>query len=161
MREEGYIYVGNFSDSLAVYVAEDPNSFDGREHDKSRWIGLTFDALDKEALFFRALKVFNPAASVGGRIPVEEYRRGKWEDLMAQAERSLALATAELPMLRRFKVEYEGAVFSVDEVGDLRDECLKVCSGTQDEQALSSLWKLIQACDEALKEGWGLFFASD
>ncbi|HYX72917.1 MAG TPA: hypothetical protein VE732_09105 [Nitrososphaera sp.] len=161
MHKEEYIYVCNFSDSLSIHVSADPNSFDGRAHDKSRWIGLTFDALDKEALFFRALKVFNPAASVGGRIPIADYHRGKWDELMAQFDHSIEQATAELPMLRRFKEEYEDAVFSPDEVGFLRDECLHVCSGTQDEQALTSLGKLIQACDEALKEGWGLFFASN
>ncbi len=105
MPEEEYIYVCNFGDSLLLCVAPDPSLPGEREHLSPRWLGLTFDARDKEALFFMALKVFNPAAAVGGRIPAEDFRRGKWDELMAQFERSVTHATAELPMLRRLKEE--------------------------------------------------------
>jgi hypothetical protein len=70
-------------------------------------------------------------------------------------------ATATLPTIRRFREECEGVVFSPEEVGALREECLKVRSGVDDLRALSSLEKLIRACDEALIEGSRLFFASD
>jgi hypothetical protein len=161
MSGEGYIYVGNFSDSLSLCVVPATSSPGEQEHLSPRWLGLTFDSRDKEALFFTALKVFNPAAAVGGRIPAEDFRRGKWDDLLAQFERSLCLATAELPMLRRLKEEYEDAVFAPDEVSVFREECLKVRSGTDDPQALAALEKLIRACDEALKEGSRLVFYSD
>lgn len=161
MHEEEYIYVSNFSDSLSICVTPDASFRGSQEHPSSRWLGLTFDSRDKEALFFQALKVFNPAAAVGGRIPAEDFRRGKWDDLMAQFERSVEQATANLPMLRRLKEEYEDAVYSPEEVSVLREECLKVRAGTDDLQALSALETLIHACEEALKEGSGLFFASD
>lgn len=161
MREGEYIYVANFSDSLSICVTPDPSSRGSQGQLLTRWLGLTFGSRDKEALFFRALKVFNPVAAVGGRIPVEDFRRGKWDELMGQFERSAERATAELPLLRRLKEEYEDAVFSPDEVGALREECLKVRAGTDDAQALSALEKLTRACDEALKERSGLFFASD
>jgi hypothetical protein len=161
VNEEGYIYVSNFSDSLSICVTPAPNSPSRQEHQSPRWIGLTFDSRDKEALFFTALKVFNPAAAVGGQIPAEDFRRGKWDNLMAQFERSVEQVTANLPMLRRLKEEYEDAEFSPDEISALREECVKVRLGTDDMLALSALEKLIRACDEALKEHTGLFFASD
>lgn len=161
MPEEEYIHVCNFSDSLSLCVAPAAGSRGVREPPQPRWLGLVFDSRDKEALFFTALKVFNPAAAVGGRIPAEDYRRGRWDELLAQFEQSVGDATAELPMLRRLKEEFEGAGFSPGEVGDLRAECLKVRSGTDDPQALAALEKLARACDEALKEGSGLVFYSD
>jgi hypothetical protein len=161
MREEGYIYVCNFSDCLSIHVTPASTSPGNQELHSFRWLGLFFDSLDKEALFFQALKVFNPAAAVGGRIPADEFHHGRWADLTAQFERSVEQATAMLPMLRRLKEEYEDAVYSPEEISDLRKECLTVRSNTDDLQALSSLEKLIQACDEALKERSGLFFASD
>ena len=159
MGEEGFIYVCNFSDNLSICVTPDP--LDNEKLHSSRWLGLNFDALDKEALFFQALKVFNPAAAVGGRISAEDFHRGKWDELMAQFEQSVERATAKLPMLRRFKEEYEGAIFLPEEVNSLREECLTVSSGVNDLRALSALGKLIEACDEALTERSGLFFASD
>ena len=161
MNEEGYIYVCNFSDSLSLCVAPATSLASEKEHLTPRWLDLAFDAHDKEALFFAALKVFNPAAAVGGRIPAEDFRRGKWDDLWAQFERSISQATAELPMLRRLKEEYEDAEFSPGEVSVFREECLKVHSGTDDPPALAALDKLILACDEALKERAGLIFYSD
>jgi hypothetical protein len=80
---------------------------------------------------------------------------------MTQFERSVNQATAQLPMLRRLKEEYEGADFSPSEVSMLREECLKARLGTDDPRALAALEKLIQASDEALKEGSGLIFYSD
>ena len=161
MHEEEYIYVCNFSDNLSICVTPDPGSLGAHEHHSSRWLGLTFDSEDKEAIFFKALKVFNPAAAVGGRISAEDDLRGKWDDLMAKFERSVDQATATLPMIRRFREEYEGVAFSPEEVSALREECMKVRSGVDDLRTLSSLEKLIRACDEALIESSGLFFASD
>ncbi len=117
--------------------------------------------LDKEALFFQALKVFNPAAAVGGRLSASDCQKGKWEDLWDQFERSLKQSTVALPMLRRLKEEYEDANYGPEEASRLREECLTVRLGTDDMSALSSLDKLIRACDEALKERSGLYFASD
>lgn len=111
MKKEEYIYVCNFSDSLAICVTQDRSFPGSKKHHLSRWLNLTFDSLDKEALFFQALKVFNPAAAAGGRLPVQDYHRGKWDDLMAQFERSAEQATVGLPMLRRFQKEYEDIFF--------------------------------------------------
>src|SRR6185295_9787578 len=100
MNEEGFIYVSNFSDSMSLCVAPAISLPSEQEHLSARWLGLIFDCRDKEALFFTALKVFNPAAAVGGRIPAEDYRLGRWEELMTQFERSVNQATVQLPMLR-------------------------------------------------------------
>src|SRR6516225_7425833 len=143
---------GNTTNTRKTNGKQGPTSSDGQGHHSLRWLGLIFDSGDKEALFFRALKVFNPAAAVGGRIAAEDFRQGKWDNLMAQFERSAEQVTTNLPMLRRFKEEYEGAFFSPDEIGVLREECQKVRSCTNDLQAISALEKLIQACNEALKK---------
>jgi hypothetical protein len=161
MNEEEFIFVCNFTDCLSIYLAPDPSLPRSLEQPSSQWLGLHFDATDKEALFFQALKVFNPAAAVGGRLSATDCEEGKWEELSHQFERSIEQSTIALPMLRRLKEEYEDASYSPEEVNRLRDECLTVRSGTDDVCALSSLDKLIRACDEALKERSGLYFASD
>ncbi|MFL6211520.1 MAG: hypothetical protein ACJ74W_21910 [Pyrinomonadaceae bacterium] len=160
MPEEGFIYVCNFSDSLAILVTPNPGISDSEMHPLSSWLEFTFDAEDKEGLFFDALQVFNPAAAVGGRLPTQNHE-SKWAELMAQFERSVEQATATLPLLRRFKEEYEGVTISPDEVGRFREECLSVRKDTNEPRALSALDKLISACDVALKDNLGLLFASD
>ncbi len=161
MKEEGFIYVSNFSDSFSLCVAPVTSLSGEQEHVSVRWLGLIFDCRDKEALFFTALKVFNPAAAVGGRISAEDHRVGRWEELMTQFERSVSQATTQLPMLRRLKEEYEGANFSPNEVSLLREESLKVRMCSDDPTAVAALDKLIQASDEALKERAALIFYSD
>jgi hypothetical protein len=161
MDDEGYIYVSNFSDRLSICVTPKPDPPGAQDHQPLRWLGLIFDSQDKEAIFFQALEVFNPAAAVGGKIRAEDHRQGKWEEPMARSEQSLEEATVRYPMLRRFREEYEGVVFSSLEVGALREECLVVRSTANGLKASSSLDKLIRACDEALKERSGLSFASD
>ena len=64
-------------------------------------------------------------------------------------------------MLRRFEPEYEDVVFSSDEINSLREECVAVKARSEDPEALVSLDKLLYACDEALRDEAGLFFASD
>ncbi|MCB1025608.1 MAG: hypothetical protein KDB79_14520 [Acidobacteria bacterium] len=105
----------------------------------TRWLGSTFDSLDKEALFFRALNVIDPAARVNGRIDAEEYHQGKWKTLTAKFEKCLIEATAKLPMLRRFNEDYDDVIFSPEEVIHLREECLLVRRKTEHPKAISSL----------------------
>ena len=160
MKSEEYFLVMNFSDRLSVCVTHNL-SWDGCQGEDSRWLDLVFDGLDKEAVFFRALGVFDPAGSVGGQIPANEWNDGKrWKELWNRSQSSLQQATETLPMLRRFEAEYDDVIFSSDEVGKLRAECEAVRGKTEHPEAIVSLDKLIYACDEAANDVAGLFFAS-
>ena len=124
MSEEEYFHVLNFSDSFSICVTS-AQSWRGSHEDKSaRWLGLNFHAVDKEAVFFRALKAFDPAGSVGGRISVEAYHQGKWEELWKESDRTIELVTVNFPLIRRLKEEYKDAAYSPDEINAFREECL-------------------------------------
>ena len=161
MSNEGYIRVSNFSDCFHIYLTRAKNWSEVPSDQPLSYVGLTFDSLDKEAVFFRALGAFDPAAAVGGRISVEDHREGKWEELWTESDRTIEMATAKLPLLRRLKEEYHDAFISPDEVSDFREECREVITRTNDSAAISALNNLIAACDEALPKGLGLVFASD
>lgn len=151
----------NYSDSLSVCVTND-QSWEGGQKPGARWLDVVFDALDKEALFFKALGVFDPAGSVGRQIAAAEWNNGKrWEDLCKRSQAELYKATESLPMLRRFEAEYEDVAFASDEINSLREECTSVKARSDNPDALASLDKLLRACDEALRDKSGLFFASD
>lgn len=155
MSDDGYIRVSNFSDCMDISI----HDFEKQSHVRS--LNLYFDSFDKEALFFDALNVFNPAAFVDGKISTKDYYKGKWEDLMKRFELSLKEATKYFPMLNRLNAEYEDAIFSADEVSLLHAECLGIRLTTKHAKALETLDKLIVACKEALKVELGLFFGSD
>jgi len=68
---------------------------------------------------------------------------------------------SEYPMLCRIDNLYEDVIYKREEVGHLRDECLRTQAITSNPRALEGLRKLILACDEALNLDMGLYFASD
>ena len=160
-NEDDYFWVMNFSDALSVCVTREL-TWDGCQKPGARWLNLVFGALDKEALFFHALGVFDPAGSVGGRIPATEWNDGKrWEELWKKSQASLHNATQSLPMIRRFEAEYNDVAFSPEEVIQLRAECLSVRAKAPSAESKASLDKLLFACEEALQDDAGLFFASN
>lgn len=159
-KDDGFVRMMNFSDSLSVSVAK-ASTWDEVPHVPNRYLGFAFDALDKEALFFEGLGVFDPAGSVGGRIPTEDYQNGKYEELLSRFDMELHDATVDLPLLRRFVPEYEDAFIAPEEIGELRRECEFVRAKTESANVHASIDKLISACDEALKDGSALVFGSD
>lgn len=156
----GFVRVMNFSDSFSVCVAK-ASTWDEVPRVPHRDLGIVLDALDKGALFFDGLGVFNPAGSVGGRVPIEDFNDGKYDELCARFDAELNDATVALPLLRRFVPEYEDAFIAPDEVEELRRECEIVRAMTHSANAHVSIDKLIFACDEALKDGSALVFGSD
>lgn len=160
IEDDGFVRVMNFSDCLSVSVAK-ASTWDEVPRVPRRYLDLAFDSLDKEALFFDGLGVFNPAGSVGGRISIDDYKDGKYDELWARFDAELNDATVDLPLLRRFVPEYEDAFIAPDEVGELRRECEFVRAKTESAKARDSIDKLIFACDEALRDGSALVFGSD
>ena len=150
--DRGYIGVVNFTDSFNISLVND-------EHREE--LGMSFGPPDKEALFFGALGIFNPAASVGGKIKTEDYQKGLWSELWNRFDVELERATAEVPLLRRLVPEYEDASYSPDEVGLLYEQCIVVKGRTSDEKVISALDTLINASEAAKSKGSGLSFASD
>lgn len=57
----------------------------------------------------------------------------------------------EFPLLNRIEWMYADALYNSSEVNQLRDECIKLKSFTENESADLGLRKLIYSCDEALK----------
>lgn len=67
----------------------------------------------------------------------------------------------QYPLLGRMWDTYADAIYDHSEIKQLRDECSAVRAGTSDVFAGQGLEKLIDACDEALESGCGLYLASD
>lgn len=67
----------------------------------------------------------------------------------------------EYPMLARMWDTYIDVRYQPEEIRQLQDECRRVKASTSDAVALRGLNKLLDACDEALKSGCGLYLASD
>jgi len=70
-------------------------------------------------------------------------------------------AIPEYPLLGRLSYFYHDVWYELEEVAQLRDECIKVQSGTNDKDALEGLNSLIIACDEAERHKLGLFLGAD
>lgn len=69
--------------------------------------------------------------------------------------------SSKFPMLCRFKDMYEDAIFEVEEVKMLRDECLTLKAKSQDNSTDLVLRKLLYCCDEAIKTDLNLAFYCD
>jgi hypothetical protein len=71
-------------------------------------------------------------------------------------------AIPEHPMLARIWDTYIDITYEPEEIGELRDECLKTQAiAASHPVALKGLSKLISACDEALRLESGLLLSSD
>lgn len=68
---------------------------------------------------------------------------------------------SDYPMLARLWDTYIDVSYQPEEIGQLRNECLKVKAATSNRVAWQGLDKLISGCDEALKYGLGLHLASE
>src|SRR3954466_14555895 len=120
MEEEVSFRVASFTDSLSACLTRALTVHDLNEDRSNEWLDICFDANDKEALFFNALGIFNPAAAVGGKVTVEEHNTGRWEELWKRFEDDMQERTRDFPLIRRFEREYDDVVFGADEVMKLK-----------------------------------------
>lgn len=67
-------------------------------------------------------------------------------------------AIPDYPLLGQMWDIFNYVSYEPQEIGQLREECLRVQGRTSNETALKGLAKLIVACDEANKAGYGLVF---
>jgi hypothetical protein len=67
----------------------------------------------------------------------------------------------EFPMLSRINYIFEDVFFNVEEVEQLRNECVKLQSITKDSAADLGLRKLLYSCEEALKDNFGVELTCD
>lgn len=146
------VVVGSFS----VCVVPNPRNWHDTQSYSAHWLDFTFDGVDWYALFHIALGVpeFEADATAEART-VEEGGAAS----QAQEMERFRPAVPEYPMLGRFYSMYEDVAFRREEIEQLREECVRAQSATENPEAWSGLVKLITACDEALKLNMGLFFA--
>ncbi len=64
-------------------------------------------------------------------------------------------------MLGRFWFWYDDAIYFSSEIIQLREECLKVKSNSQNSALITGMNKILNACDEALKTDSGIYFGCD
>jgi hypothetical protein len=107
-----------------------------------------------DAIFYDTLRC--PVAIDDPALPDESV-----EEWHKRFGRKFQQAIPDYPMLAEiwnpsFYVSYEG-----EDVERLRDECQRVRALTLDERALSGLGKLLAACDEASKLGYGILLIPD
>ncbi len=67
----------------------------------------------------------------------------------------------EFPMLSRINYIFEDVFFNVEEVEQLRNECVKIRPATSNSAADLGLRKLLYSCDEALKVNFCLELLCD
>lgn len=65
------------------------------------------------------------------------------------------------PLLSRIKGARYDVMYKAEEVGLLRDECLKVKSNTTNPVALRGLEKLLRICHEAIVSGLSIYLMSE
>ena len=104
-----------------------------------------------ESLFFKVLGCPDSAYIEGESH--EEFRR-RWTQKFREA-------IPQYPSLGRISYFFHDVCYKLEEVAQLRDECLKVKNETTDTDALEGLNGLIVACDEAEKHKLGLFLGAD
>jgi hypothetical protein len=148
--DEADIFSGCGNGTLSIAVVRDPARWDEAAGD--RHTGVCFNYEDWEFIFCDVLHC--PEG--------EPYMQG--EDVNDHWERNRRLfqqSIPEYPMLGRIFDMYEDYVFTPEEVGRLREECLRVKSIASNPSAELGLRKLIYVCDEASKESRSLRFLSD
>lgn len=138
---------------LRIYAVRNPESWDYRTNEADRYVE-DFGGFEWIALFRDVLK-----CPMGIDQPL-----GSGEDTREWRERNrlrFQQAIPHYPMLGRIWDTYSDVIYTPAETGHLRDECLRVKTGTSDAVAIRGLDKLIHACDEALTDGIGMYLSSD
>ena len=78
-----------------------------------------------------------------------------------KAKSTVSGINSRYPKLGRIWDTYIDVSYQPQEVGHLRDACLRVKASTSNPVALKGLDKLIAACNEALSGGLGLSLVSE
>lgn len=159
--ENADLFDGRENGSLHIFLARDPERWHVAED--TVWMRFDFHPEDWHALFVGVLHVpmlneedlqqlrgRNLYAEADERIDRFEWERDLFRD-----------ALSEYPMLGRIWTMYEDFVFRLEELPQLRGECLKLKSETTQPEAVKALRKLMYACDEAAKRGFSLILKSD
>jgi len=161
--ENADLFDGWGNGSLHIYLARDPERRRGAELQDFLDTRLGFNPDDWDALFVNVLHVSMLNAEDlqqlhGRNLYVEadeRIDRFEWErDLFRDA-------LPGYPMLGRIWTMYEDFVFRLEELPQLRGECVKLKSETTQPEAVKALRKLIYACDEAAKRGFSLILSGD
>ena len=140
--------------SLSLFVIRDPKSFFEGMTAPDHYLNLDLMGDDWGALFYQVLNC--PKATI------EPFSLGEDPEQWRERYRlKFQQAVPNYPLLSRIWDLYNYASYSPEEIGQLREECLKIQTNTSNEKARAALANIIEACDEALKLGSGLLFVPD
>jgi hypothetical protein len=109
------------------------------------WLSIFFDALGLDKTGFEQVKAERKSSSDG--VPVV---LGEFDDEIP-----------DFPLLSRIRGPYHDAVFEVNEIDDLREECLRVQANTQNTLALQGMEKLLIISAQAGQLGLSICFVSN
>ncbi len=149
-ESEDDIFGGCGNGVLDILVVKDFD--DWSETSENRNPKVCFNQNDWEAVF---IDTFHCPS-------VQPYIEG--ENIFEHTERNRKLfqqSIPDYPMLGRIFDMYEDYIFNFEEVGKLRQECLKAMPLASSSAANLALRKLIYVCDEAIKDKFYLEFSSD
>ncbi len=147
---EDDIFSGCGNGVLDILAVKDFN--DWSETSENRNLKVCFNQNDWEAVF------------VGTRQCPKWQPYIEGENVFEHKERNRKLFQQSIPdylMLGRIFDMYEDYIFNPEEVGKLRQECLKATPLASNSAASLALRKLIYVCDEALKDKFYLEFSCD
>ena len=85
----------------------------------------------------------------------------EWKEWEERARSRLEGIISNYPLLGRAGDYWEDAWYSLEEVEQLRQECIEAQARIRNQVAVNVLGELIHACDEALKRKWGVWLACD
>ena len=141
---------------LAAFVMRDSSfaAFSRGLSGGDRYLDLRLNGNEWEALFLNVLEC--PDVDEVTLLPNEDTT--EWQMRYA---RKFNQAIPTYPMLGRMWDMFIYVSYNPDEIDRLRHECLKIQSTTSNEEAQAALTKLLAACDEASKLGFGLLFVPD
>jgi hypothetical protein len=117
------------------------------------WTDERLEYDEWEAIFYFELMGYCPFVSRAKPVDTKT-----WHDLW---KRGFQEAIPDYPLLARMWNAYEDAFYAPEEIENLRIECLRVQTKTENVLALKGLDKLLKCCDKAVKENIGLFMACD
>lgn len=133
---------------LDFLLLRDPNNWNA-ETDRHTDGAMSYTSW--ESLYFKVLG-----------CPDSEYIEGESQEAFRERwRRNFQSAIPEYPMLAKISDFFQDAWYSLEEIAQLRKECLQVQSKTTNADALKGLNGLIAACDEAEKYKLGLFLGAD
>jgi len=135
---------------LDIYLVRDPESFDLTFRGGDRDSGLRIGGSQWGELFFDSLKCPLPPSEPGDMSTYAQRREAQFRECLPRN-----------PMLARIWDMFVDAWYRPGETAALRAECVEIHAQKPSAKALKMLETLTAACDEALKEGMGLYLVCD